>query len=88
MPRAASPHLSLHLNMPADRIRIGKRFAQLNGTTVSGLVSEMFGALERLESDPLCLDRVLEPLAGMVPDPGKARREVVMEALESKYGSS
>jgi hypothetical protein len=33
----------------------------------------------------LRLHPILEQLAGIVPDPGKTRQEVVMEELERKY---
>jgi len=86
MPRAATHHMPLNLKLPAERIRIGKTFAHLHGTTVSALVSEVFGALGRIEADPLRLHPLLEQLAGIVPDPGKERKDVVMEELERKYG--
>lgn len=60
--------------------------AHRHGTTVSALVSEVFGALAQLETEPLRLHPLLEQLAGIVPDPGKTRQEVVMEELERKYG--
>lgn len=87
MPRTRTHHVPLNLKMPADRIRIGKALAHQQGTTVSALVSDMFGALARLEAEPLHLHPLLEELAGVVQDPGRPRREVVMEALEEKYGS-
>ena len=87
MPRAATQHTPLNLKMPADRILIGKTFAHLHGTTVSALVSEVFRALGRIEADPLRLHPLLEQLAGIIPDPGKDRKEVVMEELERKYGN-
>jgi hypothetical protein len=87
MSRTVTQHLPLNLKLPADRIRIGKQFAHLHGTTVSALVSEVFGALERLEAEPTRLHPLLERLAGIVPDPGRTRQEVVMEALERKYGA-
>jgi len=86
MPRAATHHIPLNLKMSADRVRIGKTLAHRHGTTVSALVSEVFGAMERLEEEPLRLHPLLERLAGIVPDPGKSRQEVVMEELEQKYG--
>ncbi len=87
MPRAATHNVPLNLKMPADRVRIGKTVASLHGTTVSALVSDVFGAMARLEAEPLRLHPLLEQLAGIVPDPGKTRQEVVMDALEAKYGS-
>lgn len=86
MSRAATHHIPLNLKMPADRVRLGKTLARLHGTTVSALVSEVFGALARLEEEPLRLHPLLEQLAGIVPDPGKTRQEVVMAELERKYG--
>lgn len=86
MPRAATHHIPLNLKMSADRVRIGKTLALRHGTTVSALVSDVFGALARLETEPLQLHPLLEKLAGIVPDPGETRQEVVMEALERKYG--
>lgn len=87
MPRAATHHIPLNLKMPADRVRLGKTVAHRHGTTVSALVSEVFGALARLEEEPLRLHPLLEQLAGIVPDPGKTRQEVVMDELERKYGT-
>jgi hypothetical protein len=87
MPRLATHHIPLNLKMSADRVRLGKALARRHGTTVSALVSEVFGALERLEAAPVRLHPLLERLAGVVPDPGKTRQEVVMEELERKYGS-
>jgi hypothetical protein len=87
MPRTATLHVPLNLKLPADRILMGKKFAHLHGTTVSALVSEVFGALGQIEAEPLRLHPLLEQLAGIVPDPGKARQDVVMEELERKYGS-
>jgi len=72
--------------MSADRVRIGKTLAHRHSTTVSALVSDVFAALARLEKEPLRLHPLLEQLAGIVPDPGKTRQEVVMEELERKYG--
>lgn len=86
MPRVATHHIPLNLKMSADRVRIGKTLAHRHGTTVSALVSDVFGALARLEEEPLHLHPLLERLAGIVPDPGKTRQEVVMEELERKYG--
>ena len=86
MSRLATHHIPLNLKMSADRVRIGKALARLHGTTVSALVSDVFGALEKLETEPLRLHPLLERLAGIVPDPGKSRQEVVMEELERKYG--
>lgn len=86
MPRAAAHHIPLNLKMPADRVRLGKALAHRHGTTVSALVSEVFGALARLEEEPLRLHPLLEQLSGIVPDPGKTRQKVVMEELERKYG--
>ena len=86
MARAATHHIPLNLKMPADRVRAGKAFAQLHGITVSALVSEVFGALGRLEAEPVGLHPLLERLAGLIPDPGPTRQEVVMEGLERKYG--
>lgn len=86
MPRAATHHIPLNLKMPADRVRLGKALAHRHGTTVSALVSEVFRALDRLEAEPLRLHPLLEQLAGIVPDPGKTRQDVVMEELERKYG--
>lgn len=87
MPHATTRNIPLNLKMAADRVQIGKTLARLHGTTVSAIVSDVFGALVRLEEEPLRLHPLLEQLAGIVPDPGKTRQEVVMEALESKYGS-
>jgi hypothetical protein len=86
MPRAATQHIPLNLKLPAARIQVGKKFAHLHGITVSALVSEVFGALEQLDSDPLRLHPLLEQLAGIIPDPGQTRQELVMEELERKYG--
>jgi hypothetical protein len=86
MPRPPAHHIPLNLKLPADRVRIGKTLAQRHGTTVSTLVSDVFGALARMEQEPMALDPILERLAGMVPDPGLGRQSVVMEALEQKYG--
>ena len=86
MSRAATHHIPLNLKMPADRVRIGKTLAHLHGTTVSALVSDVFGALARIEAEPLCLHPLLEQLAGIVPDPGMTRQDVVMEELERKFG--
>lgn len=86
MPREATHHIPLNLKMPADRVRLGKALAHRHGTTVSTLVSEVFGALARMEEEPLNLHPLLEQLAGIVPDPGRNRQEVVMEELERKYG--
>ncbi len=86
MSRAATHNIPLNLKMPADRIHVGKALAHRHGTTVSALVSDVFGALARLEKEPLNLHPLLEQLAGIVPDPGKTRQEVVMEELERKYG--
>ncbi len=72
--------------MSAERVRAGKAFARLHGTTVSGLVSDVFAALAQLEAEPLRLHPLLERLSGIVPDPGKTRQQLVMEALEQKYG--
>lgn len=80
-------NVPLNLKMPADRVRIGKTLASLHGTTVSALVSDVFGALARLETESLRLHPLLEQLAGIVPDPGLSRQKVVMEALEAKYGT-
>lgn len=88
MPHATTGNVPLNLKMSADRIQIGKTLARLHGTTVSAVVSDVFGALARLEEEPLRLHPLLQQLAGIVPDPGKTRKEVVMEALESKYGST
>jgi len=87
MSRAVTHHIPLNLKMPADRVQAGKVFAHRHGTTVSALVSEVFGALAQMEAEPAPLHPLLERLAGIAPDPGKARREVVMEALEGKYGT-
>ena len=87
MSRAATHHVPLNLKMSADRVRIGKALALRHGTTVSALVSEVFGAMARLEEEPLKLHPLLEQLAGIAPDPGMSRQEVVMEALERKYGT-
>ncbi len=87
MPRTATHNIPLNLKMPADRVRIGKTLASLHGTTVSALVSDVFGAMARLEAEPLRLHPLLEQLAGVIPDPGQTRQEVVMEALEAKYGT-
>jgi hypothetical protein len=87
MSRAATHHIPLNLKMTADRVRMGKALALRHGTTVSALVSDMLGALARLEEEPLRLHPLLEQLAGIVPDPGKTRQEVVMEELERKYGT-
>ena len=87
MANTATGNIPLNLKMPADRVQMGKSLARLHGTTVSAVVSGVFGALARLEEEPLRLHPLLEQLAGIVPDPGKTRKEVVMEALESKYGS-
>jgi hypothetical protein len=86
MSRTATHHIPLNLKMPADRVRIGKTLACLHGTTVSALVSDIFSALARIETEPLHLHPLLEQLAGIVPDPGVTRQDVVMEELERKYG--
>lgn len=86
MPRPATHHVPLNLKMPAERVRLGKSLAHRHGTTVSTLVSDVFGAMARLEEEPLRLHPLLEQLAGIVPDPGKTRQEVVMEELERKHG--
>jgi len=86
MPRPASHHVPLNLKMSAERVRVGKALARLHGTTVSGLVSDVFAALAQMEAEPLRLHPLLERLAGIVPDPGTTRQELVMEALEQKYG--
>jgi hypothetical protein len=86
VPRPVSHHVPLNLKMSAERVRLGKALARLHGTTVSGLVSDVFAAMAQLEAEPLRLHPLLERLAGIVPDPGTPRREVVMEALERKYG--
>jgi len=72
--------------MPADRVSLGKRLASQRGITVSALVSELFSAMARLETEPLRMHPLLEQLAGLIPDSGRTRQEVVMEALEDKYG--
>lgn len=86
MSRVATHHIPLNLKMPADRVRAGKVFAKRHGTTVSALVSDVFGALAQLDAEPLRLHPLLEQLAGIIPDPGKIRQDVVMEELERKYG--
>ena len=86
MSRPSTHHIPLNLKMPADRVSLGKRLASQQGMTVSALVSELFSAMGRLESQPLRMHPLLEQLAGVVPDPGQTRQEVVMEALEEKYG--
>jgi len=86
MPRPVSHHVPLNLKMSAERVRVGKALARLHGTTVSGLVSDVFAALAQLETEPLRLHPLLERLAGIVPDPGTTRQALVMEALEQKYG--
>ena len=86
MSRPASHHIPLNLKMPADRVRMGKALARHHGTTVSALVSEWFGAMARMEEEPLRLHPLLEQLSGILKDPGAARKDVVMEALEEKYG--
>lgn len=87
MPREATHHIPLNLKMSPDRVRLGKALAQRHGTTVSALVSEVFGAMGRMEAEPLHLHPLLEQLAGIVPDPGQTRQEVVLEELEHKYGT-
>jgi len=87
MPRPAAHHVPLNLKMSADRVRLGKAIARRHQTTVSSLVSEVFGALATLEKEPPVLHPLLERLAGLVPDPGRARQDVVMDALEGKYGT-
>jgi hypothetical protein len=72
--------------MSAERVRVGKALARRHGTTVSGLVSDVFAALAQMEAEPLRLHPLLERLAGIVPDPGTTRQDLVMEALEQKYG--
>ena len=86
MSREATHHIALNLKMPADRVRLGKALALQQGTTVSALVSDLFGALARIETAPSQLHPLLQQLAGLVQDPGQTRQEVVMEALEEKYG--
>ena len=87
MSRIATHHVPLNLKMPADRVKFGKAFARSHGTTVSALVSEVFGAMARLEAEPLPLHPLLEQLAGLAADPGRTRQDVVMEELENKYGT-
>ena len=87
MSRVMTHHIPLNLKMSAERVRIGKTLAQQYGITVSALVSDLFGALAKMEAEPMHLHPLLQELAGIVPDPGTGRREVVMEALEEKYGN-
>lgn len=72
--------------MSAEQVRVGKALARLHGTTVSALVSDVFAALAQLETAPPRMHPLLERLAGIVPDPGTTRQELVLEALEQKYG--
>lgn len=87
MSRIATHHVPLNLKMPADRVKFGKAFARSHGTTVSALVSEVLGAMARLNDEPVALHPLLEQLAGLAADPGRTRQEVVMEELEAKYGT-
>ena len=87
MPRPVTHHVPLNLKMSAEKVRMGKALARLHGTTVSGLVGEVFAALAQLETEPLHLHPLLERLAGVVPDPGTSRQQVVMAELERKYGA-
>lgn len=88
MSRPATNHVPLNLKMSPDAVRLGKTIAQRRGTTVSALVSEVFSALARLETETVTLHPVLEQLAGIAPDLGKSRQDVVMDELERKYGSA
>ena len=77
----------LNLRMPRGRADMAKKMAREMNTSVSSLVSEFFAGMARIRQEPGTLAPLLTRLAGSIPEQSVPPGDLLMEALEEKYGA-